>query len=523
MRALVLFAAVATVGCFVPRDTEPRADRTCTHCHGDSARETSNLLKAAPPSDTFGNTEQRFPSVGAHALHLTANARHEIVSCSECHRVPTDPNDDGHNDGVTQIVFGPIAKGDGGQPKYDPASRTCTNSGCHGAVSGVWTRPRLDEQLCGTCHSLPPPAPHPRAGSCAACHGEVVGAGNVITVPALHVNGVVDVVEASCNACHGSTDGGAPPRAVDGGTERTHPGVGAHTAHLSGGTASKPVACDACHLVPQRAVTMSHPNGGPAEVLSTVGWNRTSEQCTNACHGLPDAGGGTSPRWTALDAGVGCSSCHAAPPPAPHPSVSRCALCHPSETDGTPSRTSHVNGRLDVTQPVLCNACHGSSTNEAPPRDLSGSQDTTRIGVGAHQSHLVGRGMARRVACDECHVIPATVVAPGHLNGVNDIRFQGVARANQAVPSYTQPTCRNTACHDISNYTVTPGGGTATAPSWTVVDGSQRQCTSCHAMPPPMPHVARQDCWACHLNAAPDGGFVRADLHVNGRVDFFLQ
>lgn len=522
MRTLLVLGALALAGCFVARDPEPRPDRTCTHCHGDDARATeTKLLKAAPPTDTFGNTEPRFPSVGAHALHLTANARHEVVSCSECHRVPMDPNDDGHNDGVTQIVFGPIARGDGGQPTWDSASRTCKNSGCHGPVSGVWTRPRLDEQICGTCHALPPPAPHPQGGSCAACHAEVIGASGEIILPALHVNGVADVVTASCSACHGSTDAGAPPRALDGGTDRSHPGVGAHTAHLTGGNASKPVECSSCHLVPTQVVTATHPNGGSAEVVATVGWNPTTLQCSNTCHGLPDAGG-ISPRWTSLDAGVTCSSCHPAPPPAPHPAVTRCALCHPAEADGTPSRTTHVNGQRDIAQPTMCNACHGNSTNAAPPKDLSGSQDTSRPGVGAHQSHLVGHGLARLVTCDECHVVPTTVVAAGHLNGVNEVRFQGVARANQATPTYTQPTCQNTACHDISNYTVTPGGGTAVAPNWTVVDGSQRQCTSCHAMPPPLPHVARQDCWSCHLNAASDGGFSRPELHVNGHVDFMV-
>jgi hypothetical protein len=112
------------------------------------------------------------------------------------------------------------------------------------------------------------------------------------------------------------------------------------------------------------------------------------------------------------------------------------------------------------------------------------------------------------------------VVVPGDLNCLTEVRFQGVARANQAQPTYSALTCRSAACPDVSNWSITPGDGTDAAPTWTTVDGSQRRCTSCHGMPPPLPHEQRSDCASCHRDAAPDGGFSAPELHVNGRVDF---
>ena len=119
--------------------------------------------------------------------------------------------------------------------------------------------------------------------------------------------------------------------------------------------------------------------------------------------------------------------------------------------------------------------------------------------------------------------LPATVDAGTHLDGVTQVRFQGVARSNLATATYVTGSCTN-ACHDVSHLVGIPGagGGQRTSPRWTMVDGTQRQCDSCHGAPPPLPHPARTDCGACHLNAQADGGFVRPDLHVNGRVEFAL-
>src|SRR5512145_1278604 len=50
-------------------------------------------------------------------------------------------------------------------------------------------------------------------------------------------------------------------------------------------------------------------------------------------------------------------------------------------TDGLPAETD-------------CSSCHGAAGNAAPPRALNGSDSTTDIGVGAHQSHMLGSEIA---------------------------------------------------------------------------------------------------------------------------------
>lgn len=41
-------------------------------------------------------------------------------------------------------------------------------------------------------------------------------------------------------------------------------------------------------------------------------------------------------------------------------------------------------------------------------------------------------------------------------------------------------------------------GGSATAPKWTQVDGTQVTCGSCHGLPPPAPHPEGTNCASCH-------------------------
>lgn len=489
LRPQTLLVALVLTGCFIPREPGGRDDDTCTRCHGEATRPGDAMRRSAPPSDRFGNTSPVFPGVGAHALHLDTTLA-APVTCASCHVVPATPDAPGHNDGVTQVV---LASG-----TWNPGPRTCTNSGCHGASSGVWTRPA--EVTCATCHAMPPPKPHPQAGACVGCHADVIAADGTLHDVTRHVDGFVQVSRARCDACHGSDASGAPPRAVDGGTLASQRGVGAHRRHLNGGTTTRPVACATCHDVPATPATAQHPDG----VVQVTG------TCAS-CHFS------NVPEWTST-APLGCSGCHGAPPPAPHPQATQCALCHPGI--GADARSHHVDGRVDLTVPATCDGCHGSSTNPAPPRDVSGNVATTFSGVGAHQAHLVDRGFARVVPCEACHVVPASVFAPGHVNGATEVVFSGVALANGATPRFSGGTCANTGCHDIAHFTGRPGGGTSPVPEWTRVDGSQRQCASCHGQPPPAPHPANAACETCHTNVTAQKTFVNPARHIDGVVDF---
>lgn len=537
-----LVIAIAGSSCLERRDIERKGERDgCTACHGDASRAGSALAKSAPPFDLLGSREASYPGVGAHALHLQAGTTHGAVACQECHVVPEHANSPGHADDAlpAEISFGRLARHHDHDPRYDPIARSCDNSYCHGAVStAVWTEPRDSDKACGSCHGLPPAAPHPASTACFNCHGEVVDAQRRIVAPDLHVNGVVELRAETCSQCHGREDDPAPPFDTLGNTSRAALGVGAHSVHLTGGESSRPVACVECHQVPSSPDDFAHADGLPAEValsgIAEVGgreprWERTSQRCVDGwCHSPGPSAKGSSPRWTSAQSSS-CSGCHGEPPPAPHPQMRDCSRCHgqvvaPNDASiASPAR--HVDGKIDVDIDEGCSSCHGAQ-NPAPPSALSGATATSEPSVGAHQIHLAGTERSRAVACAECHAVPARVLDPGHVDSFlpAEVAFTGPSVAFGAAPAYADGKCANTACHGGAFPHGHASGGTLTAPRWTIVDGTQAACGTCHALPPPRPHpYYSEDCGRCHKNMSPDGSeFVRPDLHVDGVVTFDL-
>jgi predicted CxxxxCH...CXXCH cytochrome family protein len=215
------------------------------------------------------------------------------------------------------------------------------------------------------------------------------------------------------------------------------------------------------------------------------------------------------------------------PPRAPHPQINDCVRCHSGvvaqDNASIVDRLRHVDGNIDVNLDESCTACHGS-VNAAPPKDLSGVTSTSSRGVGAHQIHLSGTQTAKAVACSACHQVPTALMTPGHVDTAlpAELVFSGAAVDTGATPTYFAGACTNTACHAVKLSNGSSAGGTLTAPAWTVVDGTQAACGSCHALPPPRPHpYFSEDCGRCHENMSPDGkAFVRPELHVDGNVTF---
>jgi predicted CxxxxCH...CXXCH cytochrome family protein len=82
------------------------------------------------------------------------------------------PTSTGHSNGTAEISFGPLARTGGASPSWN--GTTCSNVYCHGSFTGgkvyapTWTAPVTS--TCGTCHGLPPVAPHPQNADCSACH-----------------------------------------------------------------------------------------------------------------------------------------------------------------------------------------------------------------------------------------------------------------------------------------------------------------------------------------------------------------
>jgi predicted CxxxxCH...CXXCH cytochrome family protein len=157
--------------------------------------------------------------------------------------------------------------------------------------------------------------------------------------------------------------------------------------------------------------------------------------------------------------------------------------------------------------------CHGSDTTNAPPMSVSGATDTSSIAVGAHRQHLSAAGPWHRpLACGDCHVVPDVVGAPGHIDGDNkaEVTFGMIAK-----PAMWSGTTCTTQCHGTSAW-----GGTRPSPTWTLVDGSQSTCGSCHGTPPPAPHPADSNCASCHPTME-EGSLTFRDpgSHINGVVD----
>lgn len=544
-RALVLAAlaaalgaySVGNVGCLEPRESRTRTANECATCHGSPTRGDDPLIQSAPPTDVAGHTEVGYPGVGAHERHLLASPRNGAVPCDTCHVVPKQTGDPGHADDdlPAELKLAGLATAKEHTPKYDYARRRCTNTYCHGAEEPQWIAPRTPEETCGTCHALPPPAPHPQSKSCDRCHGEVVAADGAFVAPEKHVDGKVQV-KFTCKSCHGSDDNPAPPTDLAGNAATTSPGVGAHQIHLSGGESSRPLECDDCHKVPKKVTDDGHLDEAPADVVVTgiaqtdgrsPTWSHAELRCASTwCHGPGDAAN-ESPVWTDATP-LGCDGCHGAPPPPPHPPISDCSRCHVDAGPGPSivARALHIDGKIEVVVPTACDACHGSGPLGAPPPNLDGETDPSAHGVGAHATHLAGTIRSRAVQCNECHVVPTDVFDPGHFDSAlpAELTFSGVALSWGATPSYDGNSCANTYCHGGMFVAGHASGGSVTSPAW-LPPPPMPLCGSCHGLPPPDPHpVTAQPCSDCHSNLVPDlgpDGYVFPDpsTHVNGIVD----
>jgi predicted CxxxxCH...CXXCH cytochrome family protein len=529
---LLTFAACAKSRSDAPWLTYPQ----CTSCHGDFRRGTT-LAAAAPPFDVSGDATTTARGVGAHQRHLDVG-----VACAECHPVPGDQL---HADGIVEVAFGPI-----GSTLFDPVwnstALTCSTY-CHGGTTGggsnktpLWTKVDGTQAACGTCHGVPPPAPHIQSNDCGGCHA---GYTSTTVDPLTHVDGMLQTA-GGCTACHGDPNApaafqAAPPRDTQGNVATSAPGVGAHLAHLApdayygaGNGMSMGVACAECHPTVNPATHPDHTLHvvfGPLAAAAGAApqWKTATLSCSAVyCHGATLTGGAnTAPVWNRLDGtAIGCGACHGLPPRPPHPQETVCGDCHTGYTISTVNAKTHINGVIDMDpneacSTCTCTACHGDSrrlalpSSSAPPRDTHGNTLTTAVGVGAHVIHLDGGPLSTGVSCTECHPVPASSASLGaHRNGVADLDF-GPLSNTSTVASWSAgaSTCASY-CHGA-----TIGGGTNKTPLWTQVDGTQAACGTCHGVPPPGPHPQRQDCGACHPGST--SSTVDRTTHVNGNIE----
>jgi predicted CxxxxCH...CXXCH cytochrome family protein len=567
--ALLLAAAglLAVGACDVariPAGASSGTNDTCTRCHGDP-NNANAAARAAPPRPISGPSDTTNVAVGAHQQHLKDGPLRSAIACSECHVVPATVDAQGHmGNGRAPVKFGPLATANGAQPVWNVTEATCASTYCHGSTLGggankapVWTKVDNTQAACGTCHGIPPPAPHPTViggvTKCAGCHPATVKPDGTIDVAGgKHMDGTVQGPGAGgsgCTACHGDATRAvaiapAPPTGTHGETATSSRAVGAHQAHLVDNTIRAAIACAECHVVP--ASTNGHPTGTinvTFGALATTGgttptWNGASCSATY-CHGASLAGGAnTQPIWTAVDGSQRqCTSCHGAPPPTSsgHPAVTggltACAGCHPAtvKADGTidVAGGKHMNGTIDApTGAGSCTSCHGDATRSpagtaaAPPRDTKGNTDTASPGVGAHQTHLTGGSIRAALACSDCHAVPSDTTHSGQpLN----LTWGALATSGGVTPSWNGValTCANY-CHGASL-----PGGSVTSPVWNKVDGTQAACGACHGIPPasstghPTVTGGTTACAGCHPATVKSDGTidVAGGKHINGSVE----
>jgi hypothetical protein len=170
---------------------------------------------------------------------------------------------------------------------------------------------------------------------------------------ATHVNGTLDLAAGiACDTCHGHGPLGAPAPALDGSTDPTSHGVGAHQRHLDPALPDRMghvVDCTTCHPVPASVTTPGHLDPPTAVSLPQGGtYDAGSQSCVVGCHWNKSPG----PVWTD-DSGDAraCGACHAFPPvlmrngtvhTVVQPVPSACLTCHPF------SPATHVDGIVEL-------------------------------------------------------------------------------------------------------------------------------------------------------------------------------
>ncbi len=333
--------------------------------------------------------------------------------------------------------------------------------------------PMLDgtrQDACGRCHEGTPSRPRgvsegaPAAGAtaCTTCHD----------APA----GVLD-----CATCHG--EGRRPwPGPTCLAPPDARP-TDAHARHVvAGATLLSPLSCTACH--PARDTNLSSGSHGdgvvdvrfdPALAGPSARYEASTGACSVGCHAATPSS--PAPRWRQPQTATPCAGCHETPPRNHWPGP--CTTCHvePNAT-GTALTANrlHLNGRVDVGDGSgTCSACHGRDGDPWP-------LDAT------HRAHR-DTTLTTPVACSECHEVPATVTAPGHLDdrGAGDLRFGARALARGSRATFEAGTCASVACHGEGLI-----GRSSTRVAWRAT--SSPGCDGCHGTPPPRPHTASASC-----------------------------
>ncbi len=362
-----------------------------------------------------------------------------------------------------------------------------------------------------------------------------------------------------CTACHpcGGKFGFRVGYALPGGT--TIQATDSYTPR----TPTSPPSCTvACH----------YPMGSPT---ATVAWNAATPLECVGCHNAQTlvARFPNHPLVTASTTRAQCETCHVVADQHTsgtlvlqgHPAawmnqgdpgfhalaanrgLAACQTCHRQDLSGGATNHActecHRAGGI-ANDFATCTGCHGGKDNltGAPPNALwgfggdpqrgGGTADPVR--VGAHTAHVTAGEFGPAFACETCHVKPASMLSPNHIDTVAagsdptaTVTFGGLAVNGGGPPSWTRSTatCASTYCHGAT-LGVSPGA--IKNPTWTGGSG-QVFCGSCHGVPPISPHVSVDTsqgygvCNPCHSFTVDGAGHIipasEGGKHLNGLLE----
>lgn len=260
------------------------------------------------------------------------------------------------------------------------AGVSCSNDKCHPAV--IVHTADINNPASANFHGKFIANSNWNLKQCAQCHGNNYSGG--IVSPTCNSCHTQTGGPEACNTCHGDFKNGlttAPPKAINGATATTDPGVGAHTLHLTGIKVAQNLACGECHIVPQNLTSAGHIDGNKrAELnfgaftnsgLTKASYDFATFKCNNTyCHGNFEfskanslypfvytddkiTGSNFAPQWNKVDGTQGkCGTCHGLPPAGHMSSELRsCGTCHQGIVNAKGEiidPVKHMNGKINV-------------------------------------------------------------------------------------------------------------------------------------------------------------------------------
>lgn len=362
-----------------------RADSfECAYCHGGTYGGVGIAPSCNECHANAGSPGWQTKCTFCHGAP-PANGKHPAVSsdlttCEMCHASTVDGSGaivagGTHMDGVVEATGGGHSEGFGEPSVHAPEFFAAVAEGGGAECQG--------------CHGSTYAAPIASGESCNGCHERAGWTG----------------WQTNCSFCHGATTAEARAGyAFADHPDRAAPSTGAHRAHLAASALSGPFECGTCHAVPSELTHIGGRNVRAAVALAGAGqaglpadlgtYVAAAGTCTTYCHG-----GSPSPAWSTT--GIGCGSCHAMPPAAPHPAVpgapTGCATCHSAtvKADGSidVAAGKHVNGATDVTVAAgtSCTTCHATI---APGGGVAASLHDPMFGT---------PGSGEQTTCWSCH------------------------------------------------------------------------------------------------------------------------